>query len=216
MSQRSEFSFSAEEFSGTVRLFPLPNLVLFPHVMQPLHIFERRYRDMVEAALAGDGLVAMAVLAPGWEKDYEGRPPVHPIACLGRITVHCRVAGGAYNLLLSGVKRVQLVRELSSKKAFREADAVLLEDEYPTDESGVGAGLHRRLRAAILRVLDNVSQAVEQMDHLLGSDLSLGAMTDIISYMIDIDLDAKMALLGETDVYPPCRATAGTAGGPGR
>ena len=80
---------------GVARLFPLPNLVLFPHVLQPLHIFEPRYCDLLEAALADDRLIAMAVLAPGWEKDYEGRPPVHPIACLGRSprTCDCPMGG---------------------------------------------------------------------------------------------------------------------------
>ena len=54
MSTFEDLSFSVENFSGKVRLFPLPNLVLFPHVMQPLHIFEPRYRDMLEDALADD------------------------------------------------------------------------------------------------------------------------------------------------------------------
>ena len=54
------------DFAGTARLFPLPNLVLFPHVMQPLHIFEPRYRQMTADALAGDRLIAVVLLKPGW------------------------------------------------------------------------------------------------------------------------------------------------------
>jgi len=91
--------FSFENFSGTVRLFPLPNLVLFPHVMQPLHIFEPRYRSLLEDALRSDGLIAMATLAPGWEADYEGRPPLYPTACLGRIATHRQLDDGTYNVL---------------------------------------------------------------------------------------------------------------------
>ena len=83
MSSFDDLSFAPQEFSGKVRLFPLPNLVLFPHVMQPLHIFEPRYRFLLEDALATDRLIAMALLAPGWENDYEGRPPLYPMACLG-------------------------------------------------------------------------------------------------------------------------------------
>ena len=71
-------------FAGTARLFPLPNLVLFPHVMQPLHIFEPRYREMTADALATDRLIALALLQPGWEADYDGKPAVYPVACLGR------------------------------------------------------------------------------------------------------------------------------------
>src|ERR1700690_4479579 len=107
-----DVSLCLEHFSGKVRLFPLPNLVLFPHVMQPLHIFERRYRDLLEDALAGDRLIAMAMLAPGWEANYEGRPPLCPMACLGQVATHIRLAYGTYNVLWLGVQRVRLVREL--------------------------------------------------------------------------------------------------------
>ena len=76
MSTFDELSLSREDFSGKVRLFPLPNLVLFPHVMQPLHIFEPRYRDLLEDALAGDRLIAMAVLTLGLGKKLR-RPAGH-------------------------------------------------------------------------------------------------------------------------------------------
>jgi Lon protease-like protein len=71
-------------FGGSVRLFPLPNLVLFPHVMQPLHIFEPRYRQMTAEALQDDRFIAMVLLKPGWEAEYAGQPAIHDIACLGK------------------------------------------------------------------------------------------------------------------------------------
>ena len=77
---------------------------MYPHVMQPLHIFEGRYREMLEDSLATDRLIAMAVLEPGWETDYESRPPVAEYACLGKVVTHHRLADGRYNLLLMGVR----------------------------------------------------------------------------------------------------------------
>jgi len=65
-------------FSDLLPLFPLPNVVLFPGVFLPLHIFEPRYKEMVADALAGDRIIGMALLRPGWEADYEGRPPIYP------------------------------------------------------------------------------------------------------------------------------------------
>jgi len=200
MSSFDEFSFSREEFSGTARLFPLPNLVLFPHVMQPLHVFEPRYRDLLQEALDGDRLITMGVLAPGWERDYEGRPPVLPMACLGRVAVCHRLAGGAYNMLLVAVHRVRLVHELPPRKSFREVLAEICEDNYPAEENGRTAALHRQLRNALLTILPDLPPAQDQLDQLLSSDLSLGTLTDIISYMLDIDLEAKEALLAETNV----------------
>src|SRR5262245_33693921 len=95
--------FDTAQFSGVARLFPLPNLVLFPGIMQPLHVFEPRYREMLEDSLACDRLIAMSLLQPGWQKDYEGRPPVASVACLGRVVSHQREIDGRYNLLLAGL-----------------------------------------------------------------------------------------------------------------
>ena len=72
-------------FRGEVRLFPLPNLVLFPDSFAPLKVFEKRFVKLVDDAKDDDGLVGMALLKPGWEDDYQGNPPIHPIVCVGRI-----------------------------------------------------------------------------------------------------------------------------------
>jgi uncharacterized protein len=201
MSQFEDLSFTVEQFSGKVRLFPLPNLVLFPHVMQPLHIFEARYRDMLEDAIAGDRLVAMALLAPGWERDYEGRPPLYPVACLGRITTYFRLADGTYNVLLLGLRRIKLLYEMESNRRFREARVEIREDLYPSQEIEDYDLLHDRLRRAFLNILPFLPEAQEQLDQLTDTDVSLGMLTDIISYMLDIDLGKKQSLLTEIDVY---------------
>jgi Lon protease-like protein len=67
-------AFSPDQFSGLARVFPLPNMVMFPHVMQALHIFEPRYLAMFEEAIQDDRLIALGLLAPGWEQQYEERP----------------------------------------------------------------------------------------------------------------------------------------------
>jgi ATP-dependent Lon protease len=188
------------DFSGKVRLFPLPNLVLFPQVMQPLHIFEPRYRELLEDALAGDHLIAMAILAPGWEKDYEGRPPLCPVACLGRITTHYRLDDGTYNVLLLGLYRIRLLQELPPQQSFRIAEVEVCEDQNPPQEAAARAILQRKLRQAFLRILPVLPEAQEQLDQLLASDVSLGVLTDLISYMLDIGLPEKKRLLAEINV----------------
>ncbi|MBN2579243.1 MAG: LON peptidase substrate-binding domain-containing protein [Pirellulales bacterium] len=201
MAAFEELTFSIESFTGTVRVFPLPNLVLFPHVMQPLHIFEPRYRAMLEDALAGDRLITMALLAPGWERDYEGRPLWYPAACLGCVTTSCRLADGTYNLLLLGLKRVKLLGELAPRSAFREAKVEICEDVYPLQESPCHAALQRRLREALLQIVPSLPEVGEQLDQLLDGDVPLGLLTDVLGYMVDIPLERKHALLAETNVY---------------
>jgi uncharacterized protein len=188
------------EFLGKVRVFPLPNLILFPHVMQPLRIFEARYRALLEDALAGDGLIAMAALAPGWEKDYEGRPALYPIACLGRITAHCRLPDGTYNVLLLGLQRVRLLRELPASRRFREAEAELCDDVCPARSSTKRKAVRRELRDAILQVLPALPEAQEQLDQLLGNDIPLGMLTDVMGYILDIGTTRKLSLLAEMNV----------------
>ncbi|MBI3465484.1 MAG: LON peptidase substrate-binding domain-containing protein [Planctomycetes bacterium] len=195
-----DLTFSPEEFSGRVRLFPLPNLVMFPHVIQPLHIFEPRYRQMLEEALADDRMLAMALLAPGWERDYEGRPAVHPMACLGRVATHQRLEDGRYNLLLFGLRRVELIRELGPDKPYRIAEARLCEDQYPTAAAAERDELRRELLKLFRTALPSLPQAQEPLDELLGSDVSLGALTDIVGYTLQLDLAFKQRLLSEPNV----------------
>lgn len=205
MSTFEDLSFSFEDFSGTVRLFPLPNLVLFPHVMQPLHVFEPRYRELLEEAIDGDGLIAMATLRPGWEADYEGRPPLSPIACLGRIASFHRLEDGTYNVLLLGLRRVRLLRELEPRRSYREAEVEICEEYNPPDQAAVRNELMQRVRAAFLRILPLLPEAREQLDQLLGADMALGMLTDVIGYMLDIDFGEKEVLLAEVNVHRRAR-----------
>jgi len=200
MSEFQDWSFDAANFAGRVRLFPLPDLVMFPHVLQPLHIFEPRYRAMFEAALADDQLLGMAVLAPGWEQNYEGRPALQPFACLGRIATHQRLADGRYNLLLQGVRRIKLLSELPPKFAYREAEVAICDDVYAPGAAQTRAQLRRRLVENFKELLPKLPDAHEQLDQLLGSEIPLGMLTDLVAYALDLGLELKQRLLGEVDV----------------
>lgn len=189
-----------QDFSGQVRLFPLPNSVLFPHVLLPLHIFEPRYRDMTAEALEGDRLIALALLAPGWEADYDGRPPIRPMACLGRIATHQRLDDGRYNLLLAGMTRVRVLEELPADKSFREATVEVCADRYPPETAVERATLQRRLFDQFRRLLPAAPESKAQLEQLLSADVPLGALTDIVAYTLGLSLEGKMALLEETNV----------------
>jgi Lon protease-like protein len=199
-------AFSPDQFSGQARIFALPNLVMFPHVMQALHIYETRYRAMLEEALEGDRLIALAVLSPGWEKNYEGRPTLRSTACLCRVATHQRTPEGTYNVLLLGVRRLRLVREMPPKKLFRVVESELLDDEMPDDESPeVAVELQQQLLAAFKRAMPKIPDAYEQLDQLLGSQITLGMLADIVAYTIDLDLEWKMRLLAECNVFRRAR-----------
>jgi Lon protease-like protein len=135
--------------SELLPLFPLPNVVLFPGVFLPLHIFEPRYRAMVADALATDRLIGMVLLRPGWEHDYDGRPPVFSVGCSGLIT-HCeRLHDGRYNIVLRGLDRFRILDEDHSRDYRRGAIQSLIESEVTPDIRGT----LRQLRARIESLL---------------------------------------------------------------
>jgi Lon protease-like protein len=195
-----DLDFDADTFSGVARLFPLPNLVLYPHVMQPLHIFEERYRELVEDALAGDKLIAMAVLEPGWETDYESRPPVSKYACLGKIVAHHRLPDGRYNLLLLGVQRVRIIEELNPLRSFRQASVALLDDDYDFDASGDMHTLQEKLLTAFRNNLPCECETPEQLEKLMTGELPLGLLTDLAAYALPLETEVKQELLAECSV----------------
>lgn len=201
MSAGADFQFSAEDFSGRVRLFPLPHRVFFPQMVVPLRIVEARYRDLVDDALAGDRLIALAILAPGWESHYEGSPPVRPVGCLGRIAACQPGPDGGCNVVVNTLRRVRLVRELPQTRRYREAEVRVLDDYEPADEPADDSELRRRLREAILRILPRTAEVVDVVGDLFKVNTPLGLIADVVGSMLDIGLAWKEALLAETNVH---------------
>lgn len=202
----SEDSFSLDDFAGVTRLFPLPNLVVFPHVVQPLHIFESRYVEMLEHAIADDFLIAMGLLLPGWEGEYEGRPPVDPVVCLGRVFSHAPTKENRYNILLGGLSRARIIRELPAKRSYREVELELLKDVAPADDDPDVSELHRDLVSAFRKLIPEESAtAHKQLAEVLNNESELGTLTDLISYSLPLDLAFRQTLLGEVDVIQRTR-----------
>jgi uncharacterized protein len=196
----ADLCFDADKFSGVARLFPLPNLVMYPHVMQPLHIFEERYREMLEDALAGDRLIAMALLKPGWETDYESRPPIARYACLGKVVTHHRLPDGRYNLLLMGVGRIRILNEIEPPRSFRQAKVELLRETFEEESSLRIEELQRDLLVAFQRFLPCGCQAPEQLREMLADHLPLGMLTDLAAYALPLSVSMKQRLLAESRV----------------
>jgi hypothetical protein len=188
-------------FSGRVPLFPLPQVVLFPHALLPLHIFEPRYRAMTEAALAGERLIAMALLKPGWEPAYHGNPPIHDAVGVGRIVEDVRLPDGRFNLLLRGVARARVV-EVVSDLPYRTARVELLEDRPPP---GAAYELRRReLQAFYGHVLKQVSEGAAP-----AAEIPLGVLCDLLVSMITFEPEVKQAFLEEPDVGARCDRLTG-------
>ncbi len=194
-----------DDFSGIVRLFPLPNLVLFPSVVQPLHIFEPRYCEMLQDALAGDRLIAMALLQPGWEQQYQQRPPIASTVCIGKIVAHTPTQDGRHNILLVGLRRARIVEELSPTFAFRQARVSVMMDEYPPDDADERALMCASLQAIFAKFVPEGLARQSSFQHLIGEPNPLGPLTDTIAYAMNLPLAVKQQLLAEPNVDIRCR-----------
>lgn len=102
-------------------LFPLPNAILLPYEMVPLHVFEPRYRAMIRDVLEDGRPIGIVQLAPGWESEYDERPRVERVFGAGHVVRHEKLSDGRYNILVRGIGRVRLVEELAPEKLYREA-----------------------------------------------------------------------------------------------
>src|SRR5262245_41690849 len=134
---------------ATIPIFPLPNVVLFPNVFLPLHVFEPRYRDMVSEALQGDRIIGMVLLRPGWEGHYEGRPPVYPTGCAGLITHAERLTDGRFNIVLQGLEKFRVLDEDQSR-SFRLAHVESIEERMREGDREEMRMARRRLESLLV------------------------------------------------------------------
>ena len=186
-----------DDFSNEVRLFPLPDLVLFPCNVQPLHVFESRYQEMLEDAMMTDRIIALATLAPGYDQnEYYGRPALAPTICVGQVTNCEKTERGTYNLLLVGLKRAVIEQELSPNRSFREAKVRLLDDSRSPGASAREKTLARTIIDRLHRLAPSSS---DMLNELMKRELSLGELTDILAFHINLDLSTKLSLLAETN-----------------
>lgn len=185
-----------------IPIFPLPEVVFFPETVLPLHVFEPRYREMIAACLAADGWLCVVMLRPGWEKDYQGRPPVHAFAGAGEIIQAETLADGRYNVLLDGRTRLRILEEEPpAGRLYRVVRAERLEDRGPSPSDRTFPGRLQELRAAHARLLMALGQShPDVVGRLTVAGASPGAVIDRIVSAVVPDAEVRQQLLEAVDV----------------
>ena len=178
-------------------LFPLPNCVLLPGGLLPLHVFEPRYRELTRDCLAGHQLIGVARLKPGYQSSYYGRPAVYERCGVGRIICSEELPDGRFALLLRGIARVEIARELPAERTYRQVEARVLEDRCADRVSA--DDYHRRLVALCDRLAEVLEQGGPQLRDLARSFDEPGACADAIAAALVMDADARQELLEAID-----------------
>lgn len=185
---------TADELEA-VPLFPLPNCVLLPGSILPLHVFEERYREMTRDALAGNGIIAVARLQPGYESDYEHRPPIYACCGVGRIIASEELPDGRFHLILRGVARIEIDHEHPAERAYRIARARLIADDVAPAEAGCVARAHEQLVAICDRLAQSMERGGEELRQLVRVDPRPAMCADIVVAALLRNVDQRQAHL---------------------
>lgn len=179
---------------ATLPLFPLPNVVLLPGPALPLHVFEPRYRQLVQDVL-GDGFLAIPQVDPDHETGLT--PPVLPYAGVGRILAHRQLDDGRYNILVQPLGRVRLVEELSpGDHPYRVGRVDLLSDTpfIPRQLERVGA----RLLNLVGPLLGKMGDRAQELRRGL-AQMELAAVAEAIAPFVLREAEDRQAYLAEND-----------------
>jgi hypothetical protein len=182
-----------EQNLSKIPIFPLPNVVFFPKVFLPLHIFEDRYKRMVLDALRGNQKIGLILLQQGWERDYFGVPPVHHIGCVGKIEAHEKLPQGRFNILLRGLSRFEIV-EFVQEEPYRIARVRMLDDDPILLETDEQLAAREFFLNRFWRYLTDVL-GVELEERKLDRTASLESVVNQVAAILDIPLLQKQHLL---------------------
>ncbi len=184
------FDAPSMELPRFIPIFPLPNVVLFPDVPLPLHIFEPRYCAMVRDALAGAGLIGMVLLRGDWEEDYHGAPETYRTGCVGRIVESTPLPDGKFNIVLAGAREFTIVSE-QRERAYRQAT---VEWREPPPDTALSTGLRSRLVQTIERYVGRSGDDVAR--ELLGdARLDDRTLVNFFAFWLDFGPIEKQCLL---------------------
>ncbi len=185
---------SLEDALDAIPIFPLPQVVLFPEAVLPLHVFEPRYRAMLKDCLATHGALVIANIVGG--EDEYGRPRIAPVAGGGIVIEDQTLADGRANIVVLGKARLRL-EELApdESRPYRMARATVLED--------LDTRVPNHDRAALVAAATMFASEVKRHDpHFsfkMPSTIDAAHIADLCAFQLVVDARTRQAILDELD-----------------
>ncbi|HEY5089149.1 MAG TPA: LON peptidase substrate-binding domain-containing protein [Polyangia bacterium] len=178
-------------------LFPLPDVVLLPHALLGLHVFEERYRALVRDILTGARLLAVGLLASE-ARQTDDRPPVRSIVGVGEVVMAHELPDGRFNLVLRGRARVHIDEELDSDRPYRLVAATALPD-FEIADPGEIADADQVLRALIGRLADSIPDGGELLQ-VVAAQETPAELVDGVAAALIADAGLRQRLLETRDL----------------
>ena len=192
---------SDEDLARALRrlpLFPLPGVVLFPHALLQLHIFEERYRAMTRDVLAGSRLFAVSLIASG-EAETAEKPAVQRIAGVGEVMRSHELPDGRFNLVLHGRARIRIDEELAPERLYREVAATILPDLPVADAAELRDG-EQSLRALVGQLADAIPEGGELIRQVVAAQETPAELVDVLAAQLVYDPALRQRLLETREV----------------
>ena len=185
--------------SEEIPIFPLSQVVLFPKLRCPLHIFEPRYREMTRAALDGEQRIGMVTVRPEHAADMAGDPPIYAVGCEGRIIDSNQHEDGRIDILLVGTHRFRVLEETphAGERLYRVAQVEGLSDRVePGDEAGL-ASLRDTAQAKLGLLLEEASGGQQRFDPSVLDGADDPTAVNALCQILDLHAVEKQSLLEE-------------------
>jgi hypothetical protein len=179
-----------------IPIFPLAGALLFPRAQLPLHIFEPRYRAMVRDALAGPRLIGMVQ-----PRDENEPPNLFGTGCLGRIESVEELDDGRYNIMLDGLTRFRISREIEADTPYRQVEADRSGFTDHEEEDPLGLAQRAELEQEARRYADALGYSVD-WDAVTRLDDEM--LVNGIAQIAPLDVGSKQALLEAPDISARC------------
>lgn len=176
-----------------IPIFPLPNVVLFPSVFLPLHIFEPRYRQMLTDALHGDRIIGM-VLAKEDQARSVGPEAVYSIGCAGLISHAETLPDGRSNIVLRGLERFRIDSEQEDRQ-YRRAHVEPLPEPITDAIRQATRDARAKLEALLGDRLETASG-----EAIVPGDMQDDDLVNTLAQYLDLDPVEKQALLERDDI----------------
>jgi Lon protease-like protein len=184
-------------------VFPLPRVVLFPHALLELHIFEERYRAMTRDVLAGSRFLAVSLIPPGLEYQQAGegaeRPALQRIVGVGEIMMAHELADGRFNLVVHGRARIRIDEELVSDRPYREVAATMLPD-LPVFDGGDLRDAEQSLRALIGHLADSIPEGGDLLRQVVAAQKTPAELVDVVTAALVDDPALRQHLLETREI----------------
>jgi len=181
-------------------LFPLEDVVLFPHSLIPLHIFEARYRKMVHDILDGNRLVAISLQLEK-ESPYDGEAPrVARVASVGELVLVQELPDGRFNLVVRGRARIGIDEELASEEPYRLVAAHEIPDDAGPETTEIDEA-DAALRALVTGLAESIPDGGDLLKHVAAAQDSPAALANVIAASLIPDARTRQGLLETTNVF---------------